>query len=260
MESVLESFFVQVVGGWSYLGLLLVLLAAGTGLPLPEDIPLILAGFLVSRGNGDLYLMMLTGLAGVLIGDSILFCLGRRYGPGIVEHRWFRRFAKPWLIERAQHKYENHGAKILFAARFMPGLRAVLFLTAGVFRVPYWKFLTFDGSAALISVPVWIWAGWKFSNEIREVFAGARVASYIIFAVLAVALLVWILWEYNHNLKRRNRLAEAVPESAAGILAEASATLVDAGALKPGRLDEPIDEAAERLGARESAKKIAAIE
>lgn len=223
----MESLFVEVVGNWSYLGLLLVLLAAGMGLPLPEDIPLILAGFLVSRGNGDLFLMMLTGLAGVIIGDSILFCLGHRYGPGIVEHRWFRRFAKPWLIERARQKYENHGAKILFAARFMPGLRAVLFLTAGVFRVPYWKFITFDGTAALISVPVWIWAGWKFSSKIQEVFAGARMASYIILSVLAVALLVWILWEYNHNLKRR-KLADAVPESASGILAEATATLVDA--------------------------------
>ncbi len=224
----MENFFVQVVGSWSYLGLLLVLLAAGMGLPLPEDIPLILAGFLVSRGSGDLVLMMLTGLAGVIIGDSILFCLGHRYGPGIVEHRWFRRFAKPWLIERARHKYENHGAKILFAARFMPGLRAVLFLTAGVFRVPYWKFLTFDGTAALISVPVWIWAGYQFSSKIHNVFEGARIASYFIIGVLIVALLIWILWEYNHNLKRRNRLAEAVPESASEILAEATVALVDA--------------------------------
>ena len=164
----MESFFSELLHNWSHLGLFGVLLAAGMGLPFPEDIPLILAGLIVRRTDGSLLMMILTGLAGVMVGDSILFLMGRRYGPGIVERRWFRRIAKPWLLEKARKKYEDHGAKILFVGRFMPGLRAVLFLTAGVFKVPYWKFLVFDGSAALISVPLWIWAGWHFSGEIEK--------------------------------------------------------------------------------------------
>ena len=144
----MESFFSELLHNWSHLGLFGVLLAAGMGLPLPEDIPLILAGLIVRKTDGSLLLMILTGLSGVMVGDSILFLLGRRYGSGIVERRWFRRIAKPWLLEKARKKYEDHGAKILFVGRFMPGLRAVLFHSAGVFWVPYWKFLMFDGSAA----------------------------------------------------------------------------------------------------------------
>lgn len=221
----MESFFSELLHNWSHLGLFSVLLAAGMGLPFPEDIPLILAGLIVRRTDGSLMMMILTGLAGVMVGDSVLFLMGRRYGPGIVERRWFRRIAKPWLLEKARKKFEDHGAKILFVGRFMPGLRAVLFLTAGVFKVPYWKFLVFDGSAALISVPLWIWAGWHFSGEIEKVFQGARYATIAILGALAVALVVWGFWEYFHNLRKTSRDRRIVFESPSGILEEASAAL-----------------------------------
>jgi membrane protein DedA with SNARE-associated domain len=148
--------------------------------------------------------MIMTGLIGVLLGDSILFFMGRQYGMQIVEHRWMRRFAKPWLVQKARRMYTDHGAKIVFAARFMPGLRAVLFLTAGVFRIKYWKFILIDGAAALISVPTWIWLSYRFSGKIEDLLGGARLATYVIGGGLLAALLVWVAWEYFHNLRRRN--------------------------------------------------------
>ncbi len=228
----MESFFSELLHNWSHLGLFGVLLAAGMGLPFPEDIPLILAGLIVRKTDGSLLLMILTGLSGVMVGDSILFLLGRRYGSSIVERRWFRRIAKPWLLEKARQKYEDHGAKILFVGRFMPGLRAVLFLSAGVFRVPYWKFLIFDGSAALISVPLWIWAGWHFSGEIEKVFKGARYATIVILSVLGVALVAWVVYEYFHNLRKTSRDRRIVYESPADILEEASAALAPPPAME----------------------------
>ena len=205
------------------MGLFSVLLAAGLGLPLPEDIPLILSGYLVSQTDADLTLMMITGVCGVIFGDSALFMLGRRYGDGLADHRWFRSIAKPWLLEKARHKYEHHGAKILFAARFMPGLRCVLFLTAGFFKVPYWKFLVFDGSAALISVPAWIWAGWHFSGKIEKVFESARMASHVIIGVAIAALILWGFWEYYHNLRKKTHAGD---NSTSAELERASAPLV----------------------------------
>ncbi|MCG8408501.1 MAG: DedA family protein [Phycisphaerales bacterium] len=225
----MEGIFLDFLSRASYLGLFAVLIAAGFGLPLPEDIPLIIAGLIVRHTHGDdiqpLVLMILTGFAGVMIGDSCLFYLGRKYGAGIVEKRWFRKIAKPWLLEKARDKFENHGAKILFAARFMPGIRAVMFLTAGVFRVPYWKLLVFDGSAALFSVPAWIWAGWYFSEKIKVVFDSARIGSFVLGGVLVGSLIAWGFWEYYHNLRKKNRPPEILVESPSGILEEATASL-----------------------------------
>ena len=225
----MDEFFFAFLAKWSYLGLFIVLMAAGLGLPLPEDIPLIAAGWLVHKSGGqvDLHRMMLTGLAGVMLGDTMLYYMGRRYGTHIVEHRWLRRIAKPWLVRKAREKYEQHGAKILFAARFMPGLRAVLFMTAGTFRVPAWKFLLIDGSAALISVPTWIWVASKFSGTIEELLHDARTATYVIVGVLLAALAVWIVWEYFHNLRKRNGaigVSLSVGPTAAADLAATSPT------------------------------------
>jgi membrane protein DedA with SNARE-associated domain len=209
-----QDFFFAFVGKWSYLGLILVLLAAGFGAPIPEDIPLLAAGWLVYKGSADFTLMIATALIGVLLGDTIIFTLGRRYGMRILEHRFLRRMAKPWLLERAQALYDGHGAKMLFAARFMPGFRAVVFLNAGIFKVPYWKFIAFDGGAALISVPVWVWVGCKFSQHVHRLLGEARLASYVIGALLVAALIFWGLWEHHHLLKKR-RLLEAERAAAA---------------------------------------------
>ena len=199
----MQDFFFNFITQWSYLGLFLILIAAGLGIPLPEDIPLVASGWLVHHGDANLYLMILTGLAGVMVGDSLLFNMGRRYGEHIIDHRFLKRIAKPWLIDRARHMYEHHGAKLLFAARFMPGFRSVLFLTAGTFRVPFWKFCLIDGTAALISVPAWIWAGWYFSGSIEKFIKDAKIATSVVVGALVLLAVLWIVWEYGHALRRK---------------------------------------------------------
>lgn len=216
----------QFLSTWSYPGLFLSLLAAGFGVPIPEDIPLILSGFVVRESYGDamlpLVVMCLTGLAGVIAGDSVMFFLGRKFGPAIVERRWFRRIAKPWLIEKAREKYEHHGAKILFAGRFMPGLRCVLFLSAGVFRVPYWKLLAFDGTAAVLSVPLWVWAGWFFHAKLTAVYKSAKIAAIVIGGIAFALLVVWVIYEYYRNLRKKGHEDALDPHVGVEILAEAT--------------------------------------
>ncbi|MCB9853734.1 MAG: DedA family protein [Phycisphaerales bacterium] len=216
----------QFLSTWSFPGLFFCLLAAGFGVPIPEDIPLILSGFVVRESYGDatmpLIVMCLTGLAGVIAGDSVMFLLGRKFGPAIVEMRWFRRIAKPWLIEKAREKYDHHGAKILFAGRFMPGLRCVLFLSAGVFRLPYWKLLAFDGTAAVLSVPLWVWAGWFFHAKLTAVYKSAKIAAIVIGGIALALLVAWVIYEYYRNLRKKGHEDLADPHVGAEILAEAS--------------------------------------
>lgn len=217
--------FLEILSTWSYPGLFFILIAAGFGLPIPEDIPLILSGYVVRDSYGDatlpIVLMALTGLAGVIAGDSVVYFLGRRYGPAIVEHRWFSRLAKPWLVEKARAKFEKHGEKILFAGRFMPGLRCVLFLTAGVFRVPYWKMLVFDGSAAVLSVPLWVFLGWYFHEKLNQVYKSAEIAAIVIGSAAGALFVGWMIYEYYHNLRKKGREESTDPHIGAEILAEA---------------------------------------
>ena len=85
----------------------------------------------------------------------------------------------------------------LFVGRFLPGLRAPIFFTAGSTRVKYWKFFFFDGLAALISVPFFVWLGhwlWaKFKDDIAQLDRALdRTQTYTM--VVAVVLLLVVGW------------------------------------------------------------------
>ncbi|MCK6483450.1 MAG: DedA family protein [Phycisphaerae bacterium] len=196
---------------WSYTGLILVLLACGLGLPLPEDVPLVISGWLVHRGYADLYLMMAAGMFGVLAGDSILFTFGRRFGERIVELPLLRRMVTQARLDWAERQFAKRGAIIVFAARFMPGARPVLFMTAGIFRVSYLKFLAIDGFAALISVPVWIYLGARFGEAAETYLGNVKYAQYVVFGTLGAILIAWFFWErHQHQKRRQEELARAL--------------------------------------------------
>jgi membrane protein DedA with SNARE-associated domain len=170
------------------------LLICGLGLPLPEDITLILAGVLAYEGIADVWVMIGVGMVGVLLGDSIIFFLGYHYGSRIAKMRLFRRVLSEERLQAARKKMkEKKGYRILFFARFMPGLRAPFFFTAGTLHVPYRTFLLYDGSAALISVPLIVYAAYHFGGElervvkiVRKTEQGILIAILVIVGILAV--------------------------------------------------------------------------
>ena len=84
-------------GVFSYLVVFGVLLACGLGVPLPEDVSLILGGYLVHAGKANLVLMMITSFVGIMVGDSIIFFAGRRLGAqvGSKQTGFFARIVTP---------------------------------------------------------------------------------------------------------------------------------------------------------------------
>jgi membrane protein DedA with SNARE-associated domain len=84
---------------------------------------------------------------------------------------------------------------VVLFARFLPGLRAPTYFTVGHARMPYWKFMLYDGAAALISAPVWVCVGFYFGSDIQEAARVARQFShYILLGVLVVLLAMTLRW------------------------------------------------------------------
>lgn len=164
---------------YGYIAVFGALLLCGLGVPVPEDITLVaggvITGFACTTTDGtvttlalchQVHLMVAVSMAGVLIGDLTMFTLGRMLGMRITENRWFNRILSKERFTKVQDKMTKHGKWILFAARFMPGLRAPIFIVSGITRsVSYTRFVLTDGSAALISVPVWIYLGFLGSQN-----------------------------------------------------------------------------------------------
>jgi membrane protein DedA with SNARE-associated domain len=94
-----------------------------------------------------------------------------------------------------QDKCHRYGNRILFVARFLPGLRAPIFITAGISRkVSLLKFLTMDGSAALISVPIWVYAGYYFAHDLDELVEWIHHSEVFVAGVVIAIAMVWLIY------------------------------------------------------------------
>lgn len=202
MEWLLEFCQTSPVALW---GLLVLLVLCGVGLPLPEDIILIAAG-LVTAANVESWIGASVFMyAGVLAGDSLIFALGRRFGPKVLALRWTRRWLSPPRQERISRLFARFGSAAFFFARFMPGLRAPIFCVAGAMRVSYGRFIAYDGLAALFSVPVFVWLGnflWRnFGDDLERLRSAMSRAHFYttLFAVTVLVTLVAVAWASRHR-------------------------------------------------------------
>jgi membrane protein DedA with SNARE-associated domain len=184
----LIAFLAGFDGFTAYALILSVLLACGLGLPIPEDITLVSAGILAALGNISLIGAFVAGFIGVLFGDTILFFLGRTYGNRVFQLPGFRTVFTEKRVELARTKVLANSKLICFTARFLPGLRAPIYLTAGILGVRPFTFILLDGIAALISVPVWVYLGWYLGENLDHLISVVTKAQR--FIVLGIVLLV----------------------------------------------------------------------
>ncbi len=190
----------------AYAAIYFVLFLCGLGLPVPEDITLVIAGVLASLGSISLTGALIVGFVGVLTGDAILFFIGRRYGRRVFDSRLLNKIFTPKRLAKAEVKVLSNSKFICFTARFLPGLRAPIYLTAGALGVKPSIFLSLDGLAALISVPVWVVLGYWFGNNLEEAFQYAKKTQIYFFAGIAVLILGYLLFRIRS--KRREALLE----------------------------------------------------
>ena len=144
-----------------YVAVFIALMICGAGLPLPEDITLVAGGVIAGLGYANVHAMVALTMFGVLLGDSAIFLLGHHYGARILKWRFVARVLTPSRYAKVQEKFDQYGNRMLFFARFLPGMRTTVYLTAGTtHRVSFLRFLLIDTLAALISVPFWVYLGY----------------------------------------------------------------------------------------------------
>lgn len=200
---------------FTYVALALILIVAGCGLPIPEDVPLIFSGYLcnprqsplggiATKSNTpaapdiatpkqvpDAEIMILFGLAGMLVGDSILYFVGQR---GIDADNFLARHIRKVLHSkrraRVERYFRKHGNLTLFIGRFIPAVRALIFALCGISRMPYWRFLLVDGLAGLISVPTLIFLGYWQAARINWLFREVATVKHYIYIAAAIGLVI----------------------------------------------------------------------
>jgi membrane protein DedA with SNARE-associated domain len=182
------------IAHFTYLAVFLLLLSAGLGVPISEDLVVLTGGALVAQIHGSLPLMIAVVYVGKLSGDFCLFRIGWSLGPRAARSRHFGKMLTPGRVAQVDRFFGRYGMGAVILARFLPGLRAPTYLVAGVSRFSPWKFVAADGLAAAVSAPLVTWLGYRYGSKAlawsehtgRWVALGLGTA-----LLLAIAFKVW---------------------------------------------------------------------
>ncbi len=176
---------------FTYLGLFVVLLMCGLGLPIPEDVALLAGGYLAHREITRYPITLAIALVGVVAGDNSLFFLGRHFGTSLVRYFGITRPGRQIQIERIREFMNRHGHRAIFYARFLAGLRALIYVSAGSVGVPPSRFLIYDLAGAVISVPIVVTLGYVFGGELESAVRFIGGFERFIWIVLLLSLAVY---------------------------------------------------------------------
>ena len=186
----------------AYVWLIGILLLCGLGLPIPEDIALIAAGYLSYKGVLHLHKAFAVCFCAVLLGDTFAFFLGRWFGRRMLARPWARRYFTPRRQRRVRAYFRKFGSKVVFLGRFTPGLRFSIFFSGGMLHLRPSVFFIYDFMAAVISVPVLVYLARLFGGQIDRVVSFARHTEHGIMLLLAILGGVIVLRAYRRHRRR----------------------------------------------------------
>ena len=200
-----------------HISIFCLLLLGGFGFPIPEDIPLILAGVAGAKGIVSTKLVWLTCYVGVMVADLLVYFGGYLFGGRLLEAGKKSKFfpaITPKSVERVREGLRKRRLVIIFIGRHLFPVRTVTFLTAGALRVPFLEFLFADGIAALVSVTLVVWLGYYLGGKITpEVISHfVQQAHLYLFAIVALLVLYYAV-RWQRQAKELSEMVESNDET-----------------------------------------------
>jgi membrane protein DedA with SNARE-associated domain len=190
----LEHVLAGLLARFTYLAIVAVLSAAGLGVPISEDLTLLLAGGLAARGVTAYWPTLAAGYFGVILGDCLIHHWGWRMGPAAYQLKRVQKVLSPARQEKLRAHFAKHGFLTIVVGRHTPVLRAPVFFLSGASKVPFWKFLLADAVSAAITVPIVVTLGFYFGEHLDEIRAIIHRAQWVIVAAVALGVAAWFLW------------------------------------------------------------------
>ncbi len=183
---------------------------AGLNLPISEDILLLTAGALAQTclPEGGAVNLFIWVYLGAWVSAWEVYWTGRLLGPKLYEIRWFKHFVSRERIDRLHHYYEKFGIFTFIIGRFIPGgVRNALFLTAGLGKMPFGKFLLRDGPSCLISTTTLFSVGYTFAEFHEELLAYLKTYNLIILSIIT-GLITFFLVKSYWKRRKEKRIAD----------------------------------------------------
>jgi membrane protein DedA with SNARE-associated domain len=186
--------FISAHSGWAFPVMFITSFGesfAFLGLLFPGTSILIVAGTLMSAGSLPYWPVLAGAIIGAVLGDSVSFWLGRRYGGGLCRIWPFTR--NPDLLPNGMRFFAKHGGKSVFIGRFFGPVRAVIPLAAGVLRMPRGLFWLANVTSAIVWAPMLVFAG-DTVGDVGDRLIGSGNTALLVFGGLTAFGIIAMLW------------------------------------------------------------------
>ncbi len=195
----LAQLLVDAIFDWGYLGIFIMMAIESSFIPFPSEIVLIPAGYLASQGEMSIALIMLSALAGSMIGAFINYYLALTLGRKFLLRYGKYFFIKEEALLKMENFFEKHGHISTFSGRLIPGIRQLISIPAGLARMNLAQFSLFTALGAGIWALVLVLLGYIIGEN------QALIAEYLHEITLGVVLtLVFVGIGYYFYQKRRD--------------------------------------------------------
>ena len=195
-----------------YLGVALWVAIESVIIPIPSELVLPFAGFLVGQGTSiepltgqpwSLVLVTIAGTIGATVGALVAYAIGYFGGRRIIE-RWGRYLGiSPADLDRADAFFARHGTKAAFFGRMVPVIRSLVSFAAGIARMPLGPFVLWTALGSLPFTFLLVLAGQQLGANWEAIGGVIKQFEYVVIAVLAVIVLAWIWFRIVRPRRRR---------------------------------------------------------
>jgi membrane protein DedA with SNARE-associated domain len=180
-----SQFLVSYLAHFSYVGVFIVLTLSGYVIPIPEEVLLLLIGYIAGSGYMNVYGALGVSLLGILAGDNLIFWLATSSSTYIEK---LRARLKQGTLLKYEELMRTHLGKTIFGSRFIVGLRFLGPFLAGSIQVPWNTFQVYNGLALIIYVPILVLLGYHFHNQVAVVIARVEVVRHAIALTIIVMI------------------------------------------------------------------------
>ncbi len=199
--TVLAGFVIATISNLGYAGIVLLMAIESACIPLPSEIIMPFAGYLVFKGEMQLWAVAMAGAIGCVLGSFVAYYAGAWGGRPFVE-----KYGKYILVSHhdlvlADRWFQRHGDITIFVGRLLPVIRTFIAFPAGVSRMAMGRFViyTFAGSY------IWCWGLAWVGLTLGQNWNTLGVYFHRFDAVIGVILLVGVIWYVRRHLKHMKR-------------------------------------------------------
>jgi membrane protein DedA with SNARE-associated domain len=207
----LVNFATDQVGSYGLLAVFLLMILESALIPVPSEAIMLYGGFLVSRGDESLTLMIGAGVLGNVIGSWIAYWIGRSKGREWAL-RWHWLHITPQRLDSADRWFARYGDWAVLLSRCLPIVRTFISLPAGIARMPFWRFTLFT----LIGCIPWVTALALAGRAVGDNWEDLQQQLHYLDYALVVAIVGAVVWLVVRHQRRRRAPAapQAEPEAA----------------------------------------------